>query len=51
MVNRDKLVYTVVLPLDMRFVESYKTLDDRGTEIGKGLVGLGTFVGFIPRLH
>ena len=43
MVNRDKLLYTVVLPLDMRFVENYKTLDDRGTEIGKGPGGARNF--------
>ena len=35
MVSRDKLIFTTVLPLDMRFLV-------------KGLMGLGIFVGNIP---
>lgn len=43
MVNRDKLIFTTVLPLDMRFVEAYETLDNRGTQIGKGPGGARNF--------
>ena len=46
MVNRDKLIFTTVLPLDMRFVEAYETLDNRGTEIGKGPGGARNFCWF-----